>query len=204
LLSKVPAYKADFEKVYGPGPITIDKLVKSIAAFERTLVTPNSPYDKYVAGDAKAIDASAQRGMKLVETVGCTSCHNGPMFSGPTLPMGTGFYQKFPVFADTPAAKKYKFADDLGRFSETKVESDKHLFRVPTWRNIGITAPYFSNGAVATLDEAVKVMAKVQLNKDLPAKDVKDIVAFLKTLTGERPKVVPPTLPPSEESGNRK
>ncbi len=195
VLSGIPGYKKEFEKVFGPGPITIDNTVKAIAAYERTLVTPGSAYDRFVGGDTKALSESAKRGMQLVQTVGCTSCHSGAMFNGPTLPQGTGFYQKFPVIPGTEFDKKYKFTADVGRFEVTKVESDKHFFRVPTWRNVADTAPYFHNGAVKTLNEAVVVMAKTQLNKDLAQAEVSDIVAFLKSLSGKFPKEKAPVLP---------
>jgi cytochrome c peroxidase len=198
LIGKVPAYKQEFEKVFGKGPITIDKMVKAIASYERTLITPNSPYDRFIKGDKKALNASAQRGMKLVESVGCTACHSGPMFSGPMMPPGQGFYQKFPLIPGSEYEKKYSLKDDPGRFTVTQNEADRNMWRVPTWRNVAITSPYFHNGAVTKLDEAVRVMAKTQLNKTLPAKDVKDIVAFLTSLTGERPKQTPPELPSME------
>ena len=195
VLSGIPGYVSQFEKVFGKGPITIDNVVKAIASYERTLVTPGSAYDRFVAGDAKALNDSAKRGWRLVQTVGCTSCHSGAMFSGPALPMGTGFYQKFPVIPGTEYDKKYKFSDDLGRFEVTKAEGDKHFFRVPSWRNVADTGPYFHNGAVKTLDEAVRVMGKTQLNKDLAKNEVEDIVAFLKSLSGKYPNEKAPKLP---------
>ena len=195
VISGIPGYVKQFEKVFGPNSLNIDNTVKAIAAYERTLVTPGSAFDRYEAGDKKAMSEAAIRGYKLVQTVGCMSCHMGPMFNGPSLPMGTGFYQKFPTIPGTEYDKKYKFSDDLGRFEVTKAEADKHMFRVPTWRNVADTAPYFHNGSVKTLDEAVKVMAKTQLNKDLANNEVNDIVAFLKSLTGKYPKEKAPKLP---------
>jgi cytochrome c peroxidase len=194
-LTENKAYVKEFEKVFGPGPITIDKTVKAIAAFERTLITPNSPYDRYVAGDKAALNESAKRGMKLVVTVGCNSCHSGPMFNGPSLPVGQGFYQKFPLIPDAEYEAKYKLKDDPGRFEFTKNEADKNMWRVPTWRNVAITGPYFHNGMVAELDEAVRVMARTQLGKTLQPQEVKDIVAFLNSLTGVKPKIKKPVLP---------
>jgi cytochrome c peroxidase len=196
LISKVPAYVEEFEKVFGPGKVTIDKMVKAIAAYERTLITPDSPYDRFVAGDKKALSPAAQRGWRLVNSVGCMSCHNGPMFNGPTMEMGKGFYQKFPLIPDAEIDKKYRFTEDAGRFVETKVEADKQMWRVPTWRNIAITAPYFHNGAVAKLDEAVRIMAKTQTGRVLSPDQVSDIVEFLKSLTGKAPKQTMPKLPP--------
>lgn len=199
IVNTVPAYKASFDKAFGPGNLTIDKIAKAIASYERTLITPNSPYDKFVAGDKSALSPAAIRGWKAVKTVGCTSCHSGPMFAGPQMPIGTGFYQKFPLFPNTEYDKKYKFSADLGRYTETKQEADKGMFRVSSWRNIARTGPYFHNGSVQKLDEAVRVMAKTQLGKDLKKDEVSDIVAFLTSLNGEIPKQTPPTLPPGKE-----
>lgn len=197
-LKKIPGYVSAFKKAFPEGEsMTIQNLAKAIASYERTLITPNSAYDRFRAGDTKAMSASAQRGMVLVKTIGCTSCHMGALFSGPTLPMGTGFYQKFPVHPDSKLEAMYGFSKDLGRFEVTKKASDKNFWRVSTWRNVELTAPYFHNGSVATLDEAVAVMAKTQLNKTLRPEQVKDVVAFLKCLTGERPKQSAPTLPPN-------
>jgi cytochrome c peroxidase len=195
LIDKVPSYHKEFEKVFGSGKITIDRMVKAIAAYERTLITPNSPYDRFINGDKKALSASAQRGWRLVGTVGCTTCHGGPMFNGPPMPMGTGFYQKFPLIPGSEYEKKYNLTKDEGRFEVTKNEADKHMFRVPSWRNVARTAPYFHNGQVQTLDEAVRVMAKTQLGKVLKPAEVKDIVAFLTSLNGEIPKQTKPELP---------
>lgn len=189
-----PEYVRDFEKVFGKDSVNIDNIVKAIAAYERTLITPNSAFDKFIKGDQNAMSAAAQRGMAKVQEVGCMACHMGPNFAGPQLPEGQGFYQKFPTFADNEYEKKYKFTQDLGRYDVTKSDSDKHMFRVPTWRNVALTAPYFHNGSVKTLDEAVRVMAKTQLNKDLKKDEVSDIVAFLKSLTGERPKQTTPKV----------
>lgn len=123
------------------------------------------------------------------------SCHMGSNFSGPTLPVGTGFYQKFPIFPDKDIESKYKFTQDLGRMGVTKSDADRNMYRVPTWRNVALTAPYFHNGAVKTLDEAVRVMAKTQLNKTLKEDEVKDIVAFLGALSGPFPEQKLPKLP---------
>lgn len=195
-LSSIPGYKEQFAKVFGgPNPLTYDNLAKAIAAYERTLITPNSPFDRYIKGDKQALSAAAQRGMKEVEAVGCTGCHNGVNFAGPALPMGQGFYQKFPTFTDNDYVKKYKLDEDAGRFTVTKNDADQHMFRVPTWRNVALTAPYFHNGTVKTLDEAVRVMAKTQLNTDLSSQQVTDIVEFLNSLTGVFPSQTIPRLP---------
>jgi cytochrome c peroxidase len=192
-----PDYVASFTKVFGKNnPMTIDNLANAIASFERTLIAYNSPYDKFKAGNKKAMSASAVKGMKLVEEIGCLACHAGENFNGNNMvKMGEGFYQKFPMFPDKEIEKKYEISDDLGRYDVTKNDDDKNFWRVPTWRNVELTAPYFHNGSVKTLDEAVRVMAKVQLDKVLKEDEVTAIVDFLKSLTGERPKIVAPKLP---------
>lgn len=195
-LEKIPGYVDMFEKVFGKNAITKENIGKAIASFERTLITPNSPFDKYMHGNKSALSAQAKRGMKLVQDVGCIACHSGANFNG-DLKMGEGNFQKFPVFTDNSFVKKYKFEEDTGRFTATKNADDKHMWRVPTWRNIALTAPYFHNGSVQTLDEAVRVMAKVQLNVDLKEEQIKDIVAFLESLTGTFPKIEIPRLPPT-------
>lgn len=197
VLKAIPGYAPLFAKAFDNDGITETNVVNAIAAYERTLITPHSPFDKYVKGDKNALTEQQIKGMETFEKTGCTSCHSGVNFSGPKMPMGTGFFMKFPTFSDNEYVKQYKFTEDLGRHSVTQKENDKHMWRVPTLRNIALTAPYFHNGAVTTLDEAVKVMAKVQLNKDLSDEQVKDIVAFLTALTGEFPKQTMPKLPPA-------
>ncbi len=200
-LGRIPGYVTRFAEVFGAeGSLTYDNVAKAIAAYERTLITPNSPFDRYLRGDKAALSPEAQRGMKLVQSVGCTACHNGPNFSGPAnLPVGQGFFQKFPTFSDNSYVRKYDLMSDTGLHSVTQKDADKHMWRVPTWRNVALTAPYFHNGSVQTLDEAVRVMAKTQLNKDLKDQEVRAIVAFLNALTGEIP---PQTLPQLPETVN--
>lgn len=189
-VAKDSTYVKEFQKAFkDKKPITIDRVVQAIASFERTLITPNSPVDLYLKGNKKALSESAVRGLKVFQTTGCISCHSGPNYAGPSLPEGTGFYMKFPTMPDTEYDKKYGFSKDLGRYDETKQDSDKHMFKVPTLRNVALTAPYFSNGSVQTLEEAVKVMAKTQLNKDLSHQEATDLVAFLNGLTGKQPKI---------------
>jgi cytochrome c peroxidase len=109
--------------------------------------------------------------------------------------MGVGNYKPFPQVPGSKYDKMYDIVKDLGRFEVTKNPEDKNHWRVPTWRNVALTAPYFHNGAVKTLDEAVRVMAKTQLDSDLTDTQVQDIVAFLEALTGEFPKQSMPKLP---------
>ncbi|MBE9568646.1 MAG: cytochrome-c peroxidase, partial [Proteobacteria bacterium] len=161
----IPGYAPYFEKAFGKDSMNIDNLAKAIAAFERTLITPNSAYDRYVKGDKKAMSAQQVKGMNTFADTGCASCHSGAAFNGPKMPIGQGFYAKFPTFADASYEKKYKLSADKGREEATGKAADAHMFRVTTLRNITDTAPYFHNGSVNDLAEAVRLMAKVQLNK---------------------------------------
>jgi len=198
-LRRIPAYVAEFKTVFpASAEMTISDAAKAIAAYERTLITPNSRFDRFIKGSKGALNAQEQRGMKKMETVGCLACHSGANFSGPKLPVGQGFFMKFPLIAGSAFEKKYDLTKDLGRFEVSKDEKDKNLWRVPTLRNVALTAPYFHNGSVKTLDEAVRVMAKTQLGKDLQSDEVGDIVAFLKSLSGEFPKQVMPRLPETD------
>lgn len=198
-IASIPGYAREFREVFGAeDPVSIEHAAMAIAAYERTLITPNSAFDRFQGGDKAALSAPAQRGMKLVESIGCVSCHNGPVFAGPALPEGQGFFMKFPSVASA-YDQQYRLAEDLGRFEATKQADDRHLWRVSQWRNIAVTAPYFHNGAVPTLDEAVRVMAKTQLGRDLKPAEVGDMVAFLGSLTGEFPSQVMPRLPAMPE-----
>jgi cytochrome c peroxidase len=190
-LESIEGYKKAFGDAFGGNPISKDLATKAIAAYERTLITPNSPYDKYVGGDKSALTEQQVRGMNKVAELGCAGCHSGPAFNGP------GMFQKFPMHSNGMYLAKYHFNKDLGLAEVTKKSEDEHLFKVPTLRNIALTAPYFHNGAVKTLDEAVKVMGKLQLDKDLSDEEIADIVAFLNALTGEFPEQKMPTLPPT-------
>jgi cytochrome c peroxidase len=168
-------YTAEFESVFGKDSVTFDNMAKAIAAFERTLNTPDSPFDRYLRGQGD-ISKAAKRGMKKVDEIGCTSCHSGPLFTNNSF-------------------QKFAYGADEGRKSVTGEDEDDHLFRVQSWRNVAMTAPYFHDGAVKTLPEAVRIMAKVQLETKLSDTEVSDIVAFLETLTGAPPKITFPQLP---------
>ena len=192
----IPGYEPYFIAAFGSEePMTVENAARAVAAFERTLITPNSAYDRFVKGDKTALTERQQRGMNLFAEVGCTSCHSGPAFNGPTMPAGTGVFMKFPTFADSDYVSKYDMVKDKGRFDVTGNKADLQMFKVPTLRNVALTAPYFHNGSVKVLDEAVRVMAKVQLNKDLEETEVEDIVSFLNGLTGEFPEQPMPRLP---------
>jgi len=188
-LKSIEGYQAYFDKAFGENSISKDNATKAIAAYERTLITPNSAFDKFAKGDKNALNAQQKRGLDKVVELGCTSCHSGPAFNG------GGSFQKFPVINNAFLEKKYQFSNDKGLFEVTGKSGDEHFFKVPTLRNIALTAPYFHNGSVATLESAVKVMAKVQLGKKLSKNETADIVAFLNALTGEFPKQEMPRLP---------
>ncbi|TAN49848.1 MAG: cytochrome-c peroxidase [Methylococcaceae bacterium] len=194
-LKQIPGYKPAFSAAFNSDEITQERVVQAIAAYERTLITPNSPYDRYVKGDSSALTDQQVRGMNTFAEIGCNHCHGGPAFNGPALPQGQGFFMKFPINPNPELESKYELSADSGRAQVTKSADDAHLFKVPTLRNIALTAPYFHNGNVKTLDEAVRVMAKVQLDKNLDDKQVGDITAFLNALTGEFPRQDMPRLP---------
>lgn len=186
-LKSIAGYQKLFEQVFGPNAISKSNATKAIAAYERTLITPNSPYDQYVKGNKSALTTQQIRGMEKFASLGCSGCHSGPAFNGP------GTYQKFPIYSNGFFAAKFK--KDKGRFEATGDRNDEFFWKVPTLRNIALTAPYFHNGSVKTLNKAVKFMAKLQLKKELSDSEVNDIVAFLNALTGEFPKQQMPVLP---------
>ena len=199
-LKKIPGYTSQFNAVFGgKGSLTIDNVARAIAAYERTLLTPDSPVDRFLKGEKNALSAQAQNGMKLFDKLGCISCHSGPNYAGHILKEGFLFYpwnlQKFPTFRGSIYETKYELTKDLGRFEVTKNARDKHMFRIPSLRNIALTGPYMHNGKVPNLEEAVRVMAKTQLGKELKDENVKDIVTFLEGLTGRFPKQEMPRLP---------
>ncbi|MBL4775467.1 MAG: cytochrome C peroxidase [Mariprofundus sp.] len=172
---QMAGYESEFESVFDKGGISYDNMAKAIAAFERTLNTPDAAFDLYVQGKGE-ISAAAKRGMLKVADVGCISCHAGPLFSN----------NEFVAF---------QYGSDAGLKAITGKDDDDHVFRVQSWRNVAMTAPYFHDGKVKTLSQAVDIMAKVQLNTVLSKADVADIVAFLETLTGVVPTVTYPQLP---------
>ncbi len=175
-ISENKEYKAEFDKLY-KGKITKENVVDAIAAFEETLATPDSDFDLFLKGKDDAISADAKQGFAYFVETGCVSCHNGSNLGGNS-------YQPMPESYFKERGGKITDAD-LGRFTVTKDESDKFMFKVPMLRNIEVTPPYFHDGKVKTLDKAVKQMAKHQLATDLDSDKTKKIVAFLNTLTGK-------------------
>jgi len=188
-VAAIPQYAATFATIFPGEPIKMANITKVIASYERTLITPNSPYDRFLRGDIHAISGDAVKGMAIFETIGCISCHSGPMLDG-----GSRF-EKFPQFPGSPYDAKYHLNEDPGRFNETNQESDRGFWRVAPLRNIALTAPYFHNGSVTTLEEAVTVMAKTQLNRELTDVEVHELVSFLGSLTGEFGERKLPRLP---------
>lgn len=197
----IPGYAAAFSKTFARD-VSLETIAMAIASFERTLLTPNSRFDRYMRGETKALSARELRGKELFRTVECLSCHFGVNFAGPApgpaLGMGDGFYELFPNHPGTTYDASHHIADDLGVYEFDHDPGHKRLWRVPPLRNIALTAPYFHNGSARNLEDAVRIMAKTQLRKDLNDTDVADIAAFLKTLTGRRPALTLPVLPVTE------
>jgi cytochrome c peroxidase len=158
--------------------MTLRNIATAVGAYERTLVTP-SPFDAYLAGNPEALSSVAKAGLEKFINTGCVACHNG-------VGVGGGMYQKFGVVEDYWNATGSD-PIDKGRFDVTKDPNDLYVFRVASLRNVAMTPPYFHDGSVATLPEAVKVMARVQLGVTLDDADIRDIVAFLQSLTGQLP-----------------
>lgn len=163
-------YKASFDKIYGE--ITMQNITDAIAEFEKTLITPNAPFDRYLNGDENAISSQAKRGWEAFKSNGCVACHQGQNIGGT-------MYQKIGIF------EPYPNQENLGRYEITKIESDKMVFKVPSLRNVAKTAPYYHDGSIPTLDACVQFMAYYQLGRFLDQQTVDDIVAFLESLTGE-------------------
>jgi cytochrome c peroxidase len=174
-IGSMAGYQEQFKASFGDNNISFKKIADAIGAFERTLVTP-SAFDTFLAGDEKALSTKEQEGLKTFIDKGCTACHTG-------VGIGGGM-QKFPL------VKPYKYAN-IGDF-----KGDKNgMVKTPTLRNITQTAPYFHNGAVWSLEEAVKIMGETQLGMELKDKEITSIVTFLKSLDGEMPTITYPKLP---------
>ena len=185
-LKSIPEYVELFKKVFpdDPDPVNYDNIAKAIAAFERTLVTP-SRFDKFLQGDKDALTTEEKEGLKLFISKGCASCHNG-------VAVGGGMYSKIGLLKPYPT-------EDKGRFEITKKKSDMFVFKVPSLRNVARTYPYFHDGKVWDLREAVRIMGETQLGIQLKDEEIDKIVAFLRSLTGEIPEYARtlPVLPPS-------
>lgn len=179
-LKEIKGYEPLFKEAFPTDndPITVDNFAKAVGTFVRTLVTP-SPFDAFLAGDSKALTEQEKNGLKTFIEVGCTSCHSGTYIGGQ-------MYQKFGIIEPYEKYTKSEAVDE-GRFVVTKNESDKYVFKVPVLRNVAKTPPYFHDGSVDDLVTAEWIMGKTQLEKDIPKEELRDIEAFLKSLTGDIP-----------------
>lgn len=176
-LADVPAYRDQFGRQFHDG-LTASNVRRAVIEYERSLVTPNSAFDRFLGGDLAALSVEAKRGYALFKGDGCASCHQG-------IAIGGNLFQRFGVVRDYFVDRGNVTHGDLGRFNVTAREEDRFVFRVPSLRNVALTAPYFHDGSAATLEDAVRVMAQYQLGRELEPKDRDDLVAFLRSLTGE-------------------
>ena len=185
VIRSIPGYRPYFEKAFGSKNPTFSEIAEALAAFETTLTTPNAPFERYLKGDKNALTQQQIDGLKLFRRSGCIRCHSGNLLGGAS-------FQKVgsvrPYVTDNPSK---------GRMDVSGKPWDEMMFKVPTLLNVERTAPYFHDGAVKTLPDAVKKMADIQLDMNLSEKQVEEIVAFLESLNGELPKIDKPTLPPS-------
>lgn len=191
-IKAVPSYEGMFAKAF-PGekdPVTQHNCGRAIGAYERTLVTP-SPFDSYLKGDIADLSAAAKAGLTEFLAAGCASCHDGASVGG-------GTFKKFGIIADYWAATGSREVDK-GRYNVTNDKADEYVFKVPGLRNVSMTPPYFHDGSVATLAQAIRLMADLQTGKKLSDPQVESMVQFLEALTGELPAnfAMPPTLPPA-------
>ncbi len=191
-IKAIPGYPAMFRKAF-PGeqePVTPDNWGKAIGAYERTLTTP-SRFDEYLEGNVQALSPAERSGLRKFIDTGCIACHNGPGLGG-------RMFQKFGVVEDYWKETGSKPVDK-GRFDVTHDPNDMYVFKVPMLRNVAMTPPYFHDGSVRSLPEAVQIMAKVQLGKSLSDQDADEIVGFLQSLTGKLPEdfASAPVLPAS-------
>jgi len=191
VLESIPAYVREFTQVFGPDCINIDQVTEAIAEFEKTLVTPNGRFDLWLLGDANAITAEELAGYELFKSSGCVACHMGQAVGGTS-------FQKMGLVAPYETRNPAQ-----GLSAVTGKDADRFKFKVPTLRNVELTYPYFHDGEAATLGEAVEIMGRLQLGKKFEQSDIDQIVAFLKTLTGEQPAFVLPLLPPSTDKTPR-
>ena len=187
VLDSIPEYVVEFKQVFGTDKITIDEVTQAIAEFEKTLVTPNSRFDRWLLGENDAITAQEREGYELFKTSGCVACHNGEAVGGNS-------FQKMGMVAPYQTKSTAE-----GMAGVTGKDADRFKFKVPTLRNVELTYPCFHDGVAQTLTQAVDIMGRLQLGRQFPEEENAKIVAFLKTLTGEQPTFLLPVLPPSTE-----
>lgn len=169
-------YRREFDTIYSDG-ITEDNVLDALITFERSLITPNAPFDRWLRGDETALDPLALEGYQRFQDLGCISCHQG-------VNIGGNLFQRIGIFGDFFADKETLTPADQGRFSLTARERDRHVFRVPSLRNVAVTAPYFHDGRTESLREAIELVGRYQLNRELSDSDLDRLQAFLKSLTG--------------------
>jgi cytochrome c peroxidase len=172
-------YAHDFAAVYPEG-LTADTVRDALGEYLHSLTTPNARFDQFLRGRTEALTDDEQRGWTLFREIGCVSCHQG-------MNVGGNLFQRFGVVDDYIGARREPTPADLGRARFTHLDADRLVFRVPSLRNVALTAPYFHDGSAPTLERAVQVMAHYQLGRRLPDDDVRLLVAFLGSLTGELP-----------------
>jgi cytochrome c peroxidase len=187
-LKSIPDYIAMFEEAFpdDADPVTFQNMARAIEAFEATLITPHSLFDRYLGGDEGVLTEDEKAGLALFMDSGCTACHGGILLGGTS-------YQRFGAVRN-PGAELLP-PEDRGRFNVTGDPNDEFAFKVPVLRNVELTAPYFHTGRVWALDESVAVMGEAQLGKDFTVDEVQRITAFLGSLTGDQPDVDYPVLP---------
>ena len=170
------AYREAFATAYGSDPAPAHVL-DALATFQRSLITPDARFDRFLRGERDAITPQEERGYQLFKDYGCVACHQG-------VNVGGNLFQRFGIFRDPFAQGPIRTAD-LGRFTITDQPDDRFVFRVPSLRNVAVTAPYFHDGRAQTLEQAIEEMARSQLGRVLSAQELGLIAAFLRTLTGE-------------------
>jgi len=181
-LKQDPQYAVEFRALWRDG-VTAAHIESAIAEFERSLITPDAPFDLYLKGNDQALSEPARRGWNLFRDLGCIACHQG-------VNLGGNMYSSLGVMGDFFAERARPVLEsDLGRFNVSKRREDRHVFKVPSLRNVERTAPYFHDGSVATLADAVEVMARYQLGEKLTTRDRDDLVHFLTSLNGHLPVV---------------
>ena len=177
VLSADAAYQTSFAHAY-PDGVTINNVQNALASYERTLITANSRFDQYLQGDTAILTREEKYGYQRFKDYGCIACHQG-------VNIGGNMFQKFGVMGDYFKERGNPIEADLGRYLVTRDEEDRNVFKVPSLRNVAVTAPYFHDASAETLEEAVDVMFKFQLGRIPSAEDKTLIIKFLKTLTGE-------------------
>ncbi|MEG3641493.1 cytochrome-c peroxidase [Magnetococcus sp. PR-3] len=186
-IKEIEGYPQAFDEAFKqPDALNAPNLLKALATFERTLVQANTAYDRYVRGDKQALTAAQKRGMNHFKKLGCRNCHRDPTFSAAGLVKPFGVYRRFPIHKHTELLTKYRLDQDLGK--------GHGRWRVPSLRNVAHTAPYFHNGSVPTLKEAVWLMGKLQLNRTLAPTTIDDLVAFLQAISHQSNDISPKLL----------